>query len=141
MITGTHSCTFSQRIGDWKVSVEDLIFDLRCLNDVVDHLQCKTISYADIGYKYLHTPYTKQKSERYQACDVTFPGIVVHRAQNPYNREYRLIDGAHRVIKTITESGLTAGKFYVMSDQLFYDLITKQYSYVTDLGRYKCVLL
>ena len=125
-------------IGDWKISEEPLIFNLSCLNDVISDLECKTISHNNIGYKYLHKPGVKINSKRFHDCDISFPGIAVEGAENPYGRRYRIIDGTHRIIKMSTNTDAIESKFYVMPADLFYKLVIEQHSYISDLGIYKC---
>ena len=150
MITGTHSCMYWISIGDWKVSDKSFLFDLICLNDVVGDLECKTIPHNDIGYKYLHRPEYIIDSKQYYDCDISFPGIAVEGAENPYGRKYRIIDGVHRIIKTQVLRGVqipavandVESKFYVMPADLFYKLILDQHGYsrdISDLGIYKCI--
>lgn len=52
---------------------------------------------------------------RYIAADTRFPVLVVEGMQNPYNKKYRLIDGRHRLLKTINE-GKAELRVYVVTE-------------------------
>ena len=56
--------------------------------------------------------------ERYNACDINFPGILTE-GQNPYNCRYRMIDGKHRIIK-MNNMGIKESLFYVIDYDLFF---------------------
>ena len=55
--------------------------------------------------------------ERYNACDIKFPGILTE-GQNPYGCRYRMIDSKHRIIK-MKNMGIEESLFYVINYNLF----------------------
>ena len=45
-------------------------------------------------------------------CDLKYPPIIAYNAPNPFNNNYRMIDGRHRIQKLLL-NGLTESLFYV----------------------------
>lgn len=79
---------------DMAISVKP-IWELIKRKQLDSHrLDINTIAYKDIEDIDI-------LGDRYQQADLKFPGIVVENMYNPYNKQYRLIDGRHRLLKTI----------------------------------------
>lgn len=88
--------------GDWKLpGSPDMMID-SC--EVIQYINFKKIKpqyidIKDISHKPLKT--IDQENSRYILANINFPGIVVNGMHNPHNKQYRMIDGRHRLLKTI----------------------------------------
>jgi hypothetical protein len=60
---------------------------------------------------------------RYIKCDISYPGIVVEDAPNPFSKKYRMIDGSHRMAKMLLETLIRESYFYVLTEKEFYSLL------------------
>jgi hypothetical protein len=100
--------------GVWKIGAsEDLI--INC-GEIYNYIKFKEMSYELIeidliGHKELQSISTND--HRYVNANTDLPGILVNNMENPRNKKYRLIDGRHRLLKTIN-SDLTKFKAYVL---------------------------
>ena len=119
MLKGNHWCIIDHYHGDWRIDEKEYVLHLETIKPFLTEESKKLIKFSDIGYKgkNLNPPLTK---ERYDACDINFPGILTE-GQNPYGCRYRMIDGKHRIFK-MTNMGMTESLFYVID----YDLFIKQ---------------
>jgi|TARA_Y100000361_G_scaffold153885_1_gene177097 hypothetical protein len=50
--------------------------------------------------------------KKYRSCNTKYPGIITN-ASNPHGKEYRLLDGKHRLVKMMNQ-GKTEGEFYFL---------------------------
>ena len=86
---------------DWKVLNVNSYVDCR---DVYRFIKMKkyqhgSIDINKIAYKPLDN--ISCKSQRYISATTCLPGIVVDGMENPFNKQYRLIDGRHRLLKSM----------------------------------------
>jgi len=65
-------------------------------------LNSSKIDITDISHKPLDE--IDQKGPRYLEANTTFPCIVCKNMHNPDDKLYRLIDGRHRLLKTINDN-------------------------------------
>jgi hypothetical protein len=87
---------------EWKLpNFPDAIINSMNLYSIIKFRKMKH-TYVDIdkiSYKPLET--INQKETRYIEVDPDYPCIVATRMHNPHNKTYRLIDGRHRLLKTV----------------------------------------
>ena len=115
-LAGFHVCT-----GPWQVLPMAAHLDLTTLLPLLEQREPVTLSHNDIAFIGLDD-LESRIDERYYACDITVPGIVVEGARNPYNKKYRMIDGSHRMAKMFLEHPeLTRSKHYVITEKEFFD--------------------
>ena len=126
-ISGIHNFGISLEYGDWRIS--EIPRDLH-LYDII-HLLNSTelVQHSEIGWKGMHLPSDFStihclccNGQRYENCDIAYPGILVKNAPNPYNKKYRMIDGKHRMAK-MRKMGITQSKFYVLDFDQITDFI------------------
>jgi len=87
----------------WKLKDTNLNLFIDC-KEVYSYIKMKNfepkqIDPIVIAYK----PLTNicKSSIRYVKADINLPGIVVKDMENPFTKEYRMIDGRHRLLKSI----------------------------------------
>lgn len=84
-------------------------------------LQYEVVDIDLIGYKPLDID---TNSPRYFMADLDYPVILVKGMPNPMNKPYRMIDGRHRLLKTIN-NGDTSIRAFVLTEkdvERFYSL-------------------
>ena len=117
MLVGNHLCNIDRIYGDWTIDENYYILDLKKIKPFLKKESKKLINFKDIGYKGKDmNPLLNE--ERYNACDINFPGILTV-GQNPYGCRYRMIDGKHRIIK-MNNMGIKESLFYVIDYDLFF---------------------
>lgn len=88
--------------GEWKIpGSPDMMID--CC-EVIQYINFKNIKSKEIDINEIsHKPLDciDQEDSRYILANINFPGIVVNGMHNPHNKQYRMIDGRHRLLKTI----------------------------------------
>ena len=116
MLIGRHWCNIDPTYGDWRIDGKEYVLHLEKIKPLLKKELKKVIKFSDIGYKGKNmNPFLVE--ERYNACDIKFPGILTE-GQNPYGCRYRMIDGKHRIIK-MKDMGMTEGLFYIIEYNLF----------------------
>ena len=117
-IKGTHSC-----VGQWQLTEGvDQYVEVR---DTIPYLLNRDpimISHDQIAWKCMDNPSAKLDN-RYIKCDISYPGIVVEDAPNPFSKKYRMIDGSHRMAKMLLETLIRESYFYVLTEKEFYPLL------------------
>jgi len=89
--------------GEWKLSNKpELILPILPIIQLIKHrkLNFTVIDIEKIAYKDLSM--IDKTSLRYTLANTEYPVIVILGMENPFNKEYRLIDGRHRVLKHLT---------------------------------------
>ena len=117
-IKGTHSC-----VGQWQLTegVDQYVE----VKDTIPYLLNRDpimISHDQIAWKCMDNPSAKLDN-RYIECDISYPGIVVEDAPNPFSKKYRMIDGSHRMAKMLLETLIRESYFYVLTEKEFYPLL------------------
>lgn len=116
MLVGNHLCNIDRIYGDWTIDENYYILDLKKIKPFLKKESKKLINFKDIGYKGKDmNPLLNE--ERYNACDINFPGILTV-GQNPYGCRYRMIDGKHRIIK-MKNMGMNESIFYILDYNIF----------------------
>jgi len=116
MLIGRHWCNIDPTYGDWRIDGKEYVLHLEKIKPFLKKELKKVIKFSDIGYKGKNmNPCLSE--ERYNACDIKFPGILTE-GQNPYGCRYRMIDGKHRIIK-MKNMGIEESLFYVINYNLF----------------------
>ncbi len=65
------------------------------------NLKSEKIFINDIFHKELDS--IKLNNRRYIAADTSYPCILLNDLSNPENKKYRMIDGRHRLLKTLLQ--------------------------------------
>ena len=117
-IKGTHSC-----VGQWQLTegVDQYVE----VKDTIPYLLNRDpimISHDQIAWKCMDNPSAKLDN-RYIKCDISYPGIVVEDAPNPFSKKYRMIDGSHRMAKMLLETLIRESYFYVLTEKEFHPLL------------------
>jgi len=97
---------------DWSIGEHNnSIIDCKKVYKWIEenNLEPEFIDLNDIAYKPLK--FIVQNSKRYIDADIDMPGIIVANMQNPLDKPYRMIDGRHRLLKSLS---------YIKTDILFY---------------------
>jgi hypothetical protein len=69
------------------------------------------IDIDSIGYKSIDS--ISETDIRYRCANIQYPCIVTENVQNPMNKQYRLIDGRHRLMKQI-RAGVNKVECYIL---------------------------
>ena len=116
MLIGRHWCNIDPTYGDWRIDGKEYVLHLERIKKYLKKESKKLVKFSEIGYKGKDmNPCLVE--ERYNACDIKFPGILTE-GQNPYGCRYRMIDGKHRIIK-MKDMGMTESLFYIIDYDLF----------------------
>jgi hypothetical protein len=117
-LKGNHVC-----IKEWQLTKGvDQYLEVR---DTIPYLldrESILISHDQIAWKCMDDPSAKLDN-RYIKCDISYPGIVVEDAPNPFSKKYRMIDGSHRMAKMLLETLIRESYFYVLTEKEFYSLL------------------
>jgi hypothetical protein len=87
----------------WKLKGADSNLFIDC-KEVYSYIRMKKFDPKEIdSYEIAHKPIVDicRNSIRYINADINMPGIVAKNMENPFMKEYRMIDGRHRLLKTI----------------------------------------
>ena len=88
--------------GDWQLQGKpEMVIDIPKVIQLINYrkLEPVELDIDCIAYKELDSIDTKEA--RYIVANTNYAGIVVEGMENPYNKKYRLIDGRHRLLKTM----------------------------------------
>ena len=88
--------------GEWRLYVDsDTVIDCRHLIDLANSQKrkSKSIWIKDIAIKSLDS--IPDNPSEYEYVNPKIPIIVVEGLQNKDNKKYRLLDGRHRILKTL----------------------------------------
>jgi|TARA_Y100000022_G_scaffold145839_1_gene127508 hypothetical protein len=101
--------------GNWCITNDLSKIHYLFFEDIVHLLTedtLKAVPLKSIGWRDKHIFPEPWVSERYDLSDVSYPGIITN-GPNPYDNEYRMIDGRHRIHKLLT-LGVKESLFYVI---------------------------
>ena len=108
MLSGYHSLSVTVEYGDWRLHSYSMENHHRVNLRKLSHLLVcpQEIELERVGWKgkHLGREFTHENclccgGVRYRECNPDVPGIVVRGVNNPYECEFRLIDGKHRVMR------------------------------------------
>ena len=88
--------------GDWQLQGKpEMVIEIPKVIQLINYrkLEPVELDIDCIAYKELDSIDTKEA--RYIVANTNYAGIVVEGMENPYNKKYRLIDGRHRLLKTM----------------------------------------
>ena len=124
-----HVCRYDTLWGNWELPRLDDKLNCECrlyIRDILHLLtdsRLETIDLCDIAWKgKQHHPHntgancfccSPTKESRYHTADISYPGIVLKNAFNPFNNKYRMVDGRHRIMKLLNQ-GETSSQYYVL---------------------------
>ena len=100
--------------GDWQLQGKpEMVIEIPKVIQLINYrkLEPVELDIDCIAYKELDSIDTKEA--RYIVANTNYAGIVVEGMENPYNKKYRLIDGRHRLLKTMKANKDTF-KVYVL---------------------------
>ncbi len=111
----THSCT-----KDWRVADSDqYILIVPLLEYCIKTRVPQNILHSEIASK--HMDRRPKLGKRYEQCDYSYPGILAIGVSNPFNKTYRMVDGAHRLTKMKLETNIVESPYYIITEDEFYD--------------------
>ena len=114
MLSGKHDC-----IGFWRINEEDSYIDLAEVRPLLNSRSPVLIPHKDIAWWSMEKP-KKKIDTRYYNCNIRIPGIVADGVKNPYNKRYRMVDGAHRMARMLLETNIRESLYYVITEEEFY---------------------
>ena len=91
--------------GKWQLkNMPNLYIEIPEVISYINYKKIKpqSIPIKDIAYKDLAN--IDVQGARFIMANQHFAGIVVENMENPYDKKYRLIDGRHRLLKTIQDN-------------------------------------
>jgi hypothetical protein len=109
---------------DWAIDeISSAYIDCRKLFDLIKFrgISSVFVDIENIGYKSLDS--ISESDGRYQLANIQYPCIVTENVQNPMNKQYRLIDGRHRLMKQM-RAGVNKVKCYVLDKDDLMKFIT-----------------
>ena len=114
---------FTEIWGDWRINNESKILKImiRNLHPLLNEQNLKIINFKDIAYKSFNLPRNKThencvccRGRRYNEIkkyDLIYPPILLKgKKYNSFNKEYRMIDGKHRMMNLVEK--IKEGKYY-----------------------------
>jgi hypothetical protein len=87
----------------WNLKDANSNLFINC-KEVYSYIKMKSFQPKEIKTNLIaHKPISNicRSSIRYINADINMPGIVVNGMENPLMKEYRMIDGRHRLLKSI----------------------------------------
>jgi hypothetical protein len=101
--------------GEWAITEESLKVDCKNLYSLIKlrGLASQEVNVYNIGYKELDS--IDKESIRYRLANCSYPSIVA-TMENPKGKQYRLIDGRHRILKQI-DNGVLDIQAYVLNKE------------------------
>mgnify|MGYP003143210529 FL=1 len=130
---------WEDRAEDWRIKPDcDSVLFLKYIEEYLVSERIQTISFDRV----IHTSeilYPDLSLDnciccngvKHKLCNINKPAIVVHNMPNPYNKEYKLIDGKHRFNK-MRSMGMTESNMYVLEFEeikhLFKDINHNKYN-------------
>jgi len=104
---------------DFRIYDRDTYINCSEVYAIIDlfDMQAEEVSISDIFHKELESIDTN--GYRYKNADPDYPCIVVEGLDNPQNQKYRMIDGRHRLLKTMVEDEEDFIECYILTfDQI-----------------------
>jgi len=91
-------------VDDWAINEQTGYINCGELYNWVKYkkINPEKILISDIGYRSLKD--IDQSEGRYINANISLPCLVVKGMKNPYNKPYRMIDGRHRLLKSINKN-------------------------------------
>lgn len=96
--------------GDWRIEGKDAKLYFYEISHLLTPDQIRIVNHEEIAFGQLRR---HRQGERYDKCDISFPGIICDGAPNPFGKRYRMIDGRHRMAKMINMK-VTKSCYYVI---------------------------
>ena len=97
--------------GDWRIDGRKVKLHLYKISHLLTGDRLRTVDHEEIAWgKNLRK---HRRGPRYDACDISFPGILCEGAPNPQGKKYLIVDGAHRMGK-MDNMKITQSSFYVI---------------------------
>lgn len=87
--------------GDFQVYDIPTQIDCRNIFSLVEGMEPQVVFIRDIFHKELSS--INPSDERYIKADLSYPCLLIHDLPNPEKKKYRMIDGRHRVLKTLLQ--------------------------------------
>ena len=102
---------------EWSILDTPLKVNCKNLYKLINFRKQKPISVPiwEIGHKELES--IDKASLRYQLADTNYPSIVA-KIDNPCNKEYRLIDGRHRLLKQMENQDVSIQAYEVTYEDI-----------------------
>ena len=119
--------------GNWCITEDVNKIHYLFLEDIIPLLtedKIKSIPLKSIGWRDKHIFPEPWITERYYLCDVSYPGIITN-GPNPYDNEYRMIDGRHRIHKLLS-NGVQESLYYVLDWDTIKDLFVENNNDIID---------
>jgi len=128
-IKGDHVCGDDMG-GNWELNCNIYKLSIRELfkNGELKIENKRYVDHDEICWKYKTNPVRRKNSNRYKKCDIHYPGILVETRDNPLKLPYRMIDGAHRMLKRYIEYPElydSGSYFYVISEYTMYKYLRR----------------
>lgn len=104
-------------VDDWSINELNAYIDCKELYDWAKYKRMvpETVLISDIGYVSLND--IDQKGSRYINAEISLPGIVVKGMENPHYKPYRMIDGRHRILKSLNNNIMDVKVYVLERDQ------------------------
>ena len=102
-------------VDDWSINEINAYIDCKEVYDWAKYKRMvpEMIMISDIAYVSLNDPKIYQEGSRYINAEISLPGIVVKGMENPNYKPYRMIDGRHRILKSLNNNIMEV-KVYVL---------------------------
>ena len=110
-----HKAGNFDRSGNWCITEDLKKVHYLFMEDILHLLteeRIKSVPLKSIGWKDKHIFPSSWSGKRYDKADIKYPGIIT-TGHNPYDNEYRMIDGRRRIHKLLS-NGVTESNFYVI---------------------------
>ena len=129
-----HKAGNFDRSGNWCITEDLKKVHYLFMEDILHLLteeRIKSVPLKSIGWKDKHIFPSSWSGKRYDKADIKYPGIIT-TGHNPYDNEYRMIDGRRRIHKLLS-NGVTESNFYVIEwEELIPFFLESDYNVVID---------
>jgi hypothetical protein len=134
-LESSHAAFNEFSYGDWRfVDITDLNLQIQNSFFISFIEYEKIVDFSYVAWKGKNLSQNERKDNciccnglRYQNCDTSFPGILIRGAPNPFNLEYRMVDGKHRIEKLISQKK-SKSLFYIIEYEKIREEILRSFS-------------
>jgi len=110
-----HTAGYFDLLGNWCITKDLQKIHILYIKDILHLLtedNIKSVFLKSIAWKNKHKFPKPWIEDRYKKADIKYKGIIT-TGHNPYNNEYRMIDGRRRMHKLLS-NGVIKSNFYVI---------------------------
>ena len=128
-VGGYHLANNSRAFGDYRINGRTAKIPVQYLVDYVESKDTPVsqVPAQNLCFKGYSSLFSKKyiPSKRTENADTSYPIIAVKGGENPLHLKYRVIDGAHRILKAVRLEGKSHINCRIITNEEFLELIDR----------------